>query len=206
VNEAWSKLPLEAKQRVMRLHGRSTRCRPERIHQQPDWTVSQHAARKNGSASENANPVGTDVPEERQKAREQFQQRRQAFEQKWRQEHPGEEPPPFHRVDPKPPPHRTIPTRPKTYQRRPMKSVRTIMIVAHPHFWHVCDRQNSDKPGCPQGRCPRGGRGGWRPRQYAGPSVAPPVVDDLKLTAEQKTKYADLEAAFKKGSRQVERV
>ncbi|MBM3858865.1 MAG: DUF3106 domain-containing protein [Verrucomicrobia bacterium] len=34
-------------------------------------------------------------PTERQQAREQYEQRRKEFEAKWRQEHPGEEPPPF---------------------------------------------------------------------------------------------------------------
>lgn len=34
-------------------------------------------------------------PTERQQAREQYEQRRKEFEEKWRKEHPGQEPPPF---------------------------------------------------------------------------------------------------------------
>ncbi len=34
-------------------------------------------------------------PAERQQAREKYEQRRKEFEEKWRQEHPGQEPPPF---------------------------------------------------------------------------------------------------------------
>jgi hypothetical protein len=34
-------------------------------------------------------------PEERQQAREKYEQRRKEFEEKWRKEHPGQEPPPF---------------------------------------------------------------------------------------------------------------
>jgi hypothetical protein len=106
INDAWNKLPLESKLSVMRLHRAFTqlpaeerRFINERIKSFMDMSPEERQRMR-----ENAKRWQTMSLEERQKAREQFRQRRQEFEQKWRQEHPGEEPPPFPPRPHKPPP------------------------------------------------------------------------------------------------------
>ena len=97
INDAWNKLPLEAKQRVMRLHHALTQLPPEerkfindRVKRFLDMSPEEKQRLK-----ENAERWRSMSLEERQKARDEFRQQRRQFEQKWREEHPGEEPPPF---------------------------------------------------------------------------------------------------------------
>ena len=94
-NEAWSKLPAEAKVQVIRLHTALNQMPPEerrfiheRIKRFVDMTPEERQRLK-----ENADRWNKMTPEERDKAREQFRQHRKEVEEKWRQEHPGEEPP-----------------------------------------------------------------------------------------------------------------
>jgi len=74
-----------------------------------------------------------------------------------------------------------------------MKSVRAIMIVAFAAFLagtFAIAQSDEGKPDAPHaGRGPGGG-----PGVMLDHLLPQPVVDDLKLTAEQKTKYIDLEA------------
>ena len=96
-NDTWSKLPLEAKTRVLRLHRALTQLPPEErqfINERIERFLNMSQEEKQ-RLKENAERWKNMTLEERQKAREQFRQHRQEFEQKWRQEHPGEEPPPF---------------------------------------------------------------------------------------------------------------
>lgn len=105
-NETWSKLSLEAKTRVLRLHRALTQLPPEErkfINERIERFLNMSPEEKQ-RLKDNAERWKNMPPEERQKAREQFRQRRQEFEQKWRQEHPGEEPPPFPPHAPRPPP------------------------------------------------------------------------------------------------------
>jgi Spy/CpxP family protein refolding chaperone len=83
-----------------------------------------------------------------------------------------------------------------------MKSVRTMMIVALAVLFAgaFAIAQNGDtKPAGPKGEAPHGGPGkGGGPGAMLDNLLPPPLLDDLKLTAEQKTKYDGLQAAFKK--------
>lgn len=107
VNGQWARLPVEAKLRVMRLHRALTELPPEErrfIHERIERFLNmppeeRERLEKNRQRWQEMNP------EERQRAREEFRRRRQEFEEKWRAEHPGEEPPPFpHRGTRRPPP------------------------------------------------------------------------------------------------------
>ena len=106
LDDDWNKLPLEAKMRVMRLHNALTQLPPEErrfINDRIGRFLNMSPEEKQ-RLKENAERWKNMTLEERQKARDQFRQRRQEFEQKWRQEHPGEEPPPFQPRPHKPPP------------------------------------------------------------------------------------------------------
>ncbi len=84
-----------------------------------------------------------------------------------------------------------------------MKSVRTLTIVALAALLagSLAIAQTGDKPDAPPGQGPRGGRGPGGP---GGPGamldnlLPPRVLDELKLTTEQKAKYDELQASFKK--------
>jgi hypothetical protein len=115
LDEQWSKLPVEAKMRVMRLHRALNQMPPDerkfindRIGQFLNMSPEDRQRIR-----DNAKRWDTMSPEERQKAREQFRQRRQEFEQKWRAEHPGEEPPPFPPRPHKPPPTENSESKPE---------------------------------------------------------------------------------------------
>jgi hypothetical protein len=56
---------------------------------------------------------------------------------------------------------------------------------------------NGNKPDAPPGKGPRGGRGPG-PGAMLDNLLPPRVLDELKLTTEQKSKYDALQAAFKK--------
>ena len=80
-----------------------------------------------------------------------------------------------------------------------MKLVKTMMIVAFAALlagtFAIAQTGEGNKPDAPKG----GGRGpGGGPGAMLDNLLPPRVLDDLKLTAEQKTKYDDLQAAFKK--------
>ena len=114
-DESWNKLPAEAKVRLMRLHNALNQMPPEErrlIHERIERFLSLSPEERE-QMHKNADRWRTMSPEERDKAREQFRIRRKEFEDKWRQEHPGEEPPPF-------PPHgRRPPPRPENPEPKP---------------------------------------------------------------------------------------
>ena len=97
LSKEWSSMSLENKMRLMRLH--------RALHQMPTEErkfIQDRVERFLNMSSEERERLKSNKekwekmsPEERERAREQFHKRRQEFEQKWRQEHPGEEPPPF---------------------------------------------------------------------------------------------------------------
>src|SRR5205809_5431763 len=97
LNDTWQNLSLEQKSRLMRLHRALNQMPPEErrfIHDRIERFLNmspdeREHLRKNAEHWQNM------TPEERQQARERFRQRRKEFEEKWRQEHPGEEPPPY---------------------------------------------------------------------------------------------------------------
>jgi Fe-S cluster biosynthesis and repair protein YggX len=109
LNDAWSKLPLETKMRIMRLHRALGLMPPEErkfLHDRMERFLNMSPEERE-RLRKNVERWQKMTPEERQQAREEFRQRRRDFEEKWRQEHPGEEPPPFPyrpRHAPPPPP------------------------------------------------------------------------------------------------------
>ena len=107
LNDDWSKLPLESKMRIMRLHRALSQMPAEErkfLHDRMERFLNMSTEERD-RLRKNAERWQKMTPEERQQAREQFRQRRKEFEDKWRQEHPGEEPPPFpFRPQPAPPP------------------------------------------------------------------------------------------------------
>ncbi len=121
LNDEWSALPIESKTHLMRLYRALSQMPPDErkfvhdrierfLNMSPDERERLAQLRKKWEQM---------TPEERQKARDEFRKRRQAFEEKWRQEHPGQEPPPFphnpsgppskDQVAPPPPPAPTPP-------------------------------------------------------------------------------------------------
>jgi hypothetical protein len=107
LNDAWNKLPLESKMRIMQLHRALSQMPPEErkfLHDRMERFLNMSPEERE-RLRKNAERWQQMTPEERQQAREQFRQRRKEFENKWHQEHPGEEPPPFpFRSQPTPPP------------------------------------------------------------------------------------------------------
>ena len=107
LNDTWQNLSLEQKSRLMRLHRALNQMPPEErrfIHDRIERFLNMSPDERE-HLRKNAEHWQKMTPEERQQARERFRQRRKEFEEKWRQEHPGEEPPPypFH-PQPAPPP------------------------------------------------------------------------------------------------------
>mgnify|MGYP000707668113 CR=1 FL=1 len=113
LDATWAGLPLEAKARLIRLHGalndmppgdrRFIHDRVERFLNMPP--EERERLRQNREKWEKMSP------EEREQARQEFRKRREEFERQWRAEHPGEEPPPFRpqrrprpNLEPPPPP------------------------------------------------------------------------------------------------------
>ncbi|HUK83314.1 MAG TPA: DUF3106 domain-containing protein [Verrucomicrobiae bacterium] len=97
LNETWNNMPLEGKQRLMRFHRALNEMPPEErriIRDRIDHFLNM-SPQEREQLKKNAERWQAMTPEERQQARERFRQRRREFEEKWRQEHPGEEPPPF---------------------------------------------------------------------------------------------------------------
>jgi hypothetical protein len=97
LNKEWSSLPLEGKVRLMRLHRALHQMPPEerkfvqdRVGRFLDMPPEERERLK-----KNREKWEKMTPEEREQARQKFRERRRQFEERWRQEHPGEEPPPF---------------------------------------------------------------------------------------------------------------
>ena len=97
LNDAWNKLSLESKIRIMRLHRALNQMPPEErkfIRDRVERFLNMSAEERERMRS-NIERWQKMTPEERQLAREQFRQQRKQFEEKWRREHPDEPPPPF---------------------------------------------------------------------------------------------------------------
>lgn len=107
LNNTWRSMPLESKMRVMRLHRATHEMPPEDrkfIHDRVERYLNMPPEERE-RLKQNRQKWEQMPPEQRQQAREKFQQRRKEFEEKWRHDHPGEEPPPFpfRRAKPSPP-------------------------------------------------------------------------------------------------------
>jgi hypothetical protein len=115
LSKEWNSMSLENKMRLMRLHRALHQMPPEerRFIQDRVERFLNMSPEDRARLEENRKKWDRMSPEERERAREQFHKRRQEFEQKWRQEHPGEEPPPFpfHRQK-GPPPDAGVPAPP----------------------------------------------------------------------------------------------
>lgn len=105
----WSKMPVEAKTKLMRLHRALAEMPPDErkfIHERIERFLNMSPAERE-RLKQNKQKWEQMTPEERQKAREEFRKRRQEFEEKWRRDHPGGEPQANPLPDPKtstPPP------------------------------------------------------------------------------------------------------
>jgi hypothetical protein len=97
LNSTWNSMPVEEKMRVMRLH-RGLRVLPpeERraINERIDHFLNL-SPQEQQKLQQNYQRWQQMTPEQRQRAREEFNKRRKDFEERWRREHPGEQPPPF---------------------------------------------------------------------------------------------------------------
>ena len=93
LNEQWTKMPIEAKARLMRLHRALSEMPPEErkfVHDRLERFLNMSPTERE-KLKQNKQKWEQMTPEERQKAREEFRKRRQEFEQQWRRAHPGED-------------------------------------------------------------------------------------------------------------------
>ena len=99
LNDAWNKLPLEGKQRLMNFN-RALREMPPAdrrfIQERVEHFVNMPPAERE-QLRQNREKWQKMTPEQREQARREFRKRREEFEKKWRAEHPDEEPPPPYR-------------------------------------------------------------------------------------------------------------
>lgn len=105
LNGAWQQLSPREKMQLMRLHRALNEMPPEErkfIHDRIERFLNMPAEDRQ-RLRENADRWKSMTPEQQEKAREEFRKRRAEFEEKWRREHPGEEPPPGPFRKPKPP-------------------------------------------------------------------------------------------------------
>ena len=108
LDTAWSKMSIEGKTRLMRLHRALSEMPPDErrfIHDRIERFLNMSPAERE-KLKQNKQQWEQMSPEQRQMAREEFRKRRQEFEERWRRERPGEEPPTNPSPDPKslPPP------------------------------------------------------------------------------------------------------
>jgi hypothetical protein len=90
----WSRLNLEGKTQLMRLHRALAEMPPDErkfIHDRIERFLSMTPAER-AQLQQNKKKWEQMTPAERQRAREEFRSRQQEFEQQWRRNHPGEEP------------------------------------------------------------------------------------------------------------------
>ncbi|MGA2137935.1 MAG: DUF3106 domain-containing protein [Verrucomicrobiia bacterium] len=110
LDATWGKMSLEGKTRLMRLHRALAEMPPDErkfIHDRIERFLNMSPAERE-KLKQNKQQWEQMSPEERQSAREEFRKHRQEFEERWRRERPGEEPPtnsaPNPRSLPPPPP------------------------------------------------------------------------------------------------------
>ena len=88
----WSRMNLENKTQLMRLHRALAEMPPEErkfIHDRIERFLSMTPAER-AQLQQNRKKWEQMTPAERQRAREEFRNRQQEFEQQWRRNHPGE--------------------------------------------------------------------------------------------------------------------
>ena len=95
LNEAWGQLPLEDKMALMRFHRVMRDLPPDqrKIIRDRIGRIMAMTPEQRERLEQNLKRWQQMSPQERQHARELFRRRRQALEEKWRREHPGQEPP-----------------------------------------------------------------------------------------------------------------
>ncbi len=96
LNDAWGQLSAEDKMTLMRFHHALHDLPPEQrkmVRERIGRLLSMSPAERE-QLQQNLKKWQQMTPQERQKAREEFHRRKQSLEEKWRREHPGEEPPP----------------------------------------------------------------------------------------------------------------
>jgi hypothetical protein len=106
LNEAWNKMPVEAKSRLMRLHRALSEMPPDErkfVHDRIERFLNMSPAERE-QLKRNRQKWEQMTPEERQKAREDFRKHKQEFEQEWQSAHPGENPAPNTANEPNTPP------------------------------------------------------------------------------------------------------
>jgi hypothetical protein len=106
LNEAWAKMPVEAKSRLMRLHRALSEMPPEErkfVHDRIERFLNMSPAERE-KLKQNRQRWEQMTPEERQKAREEFHKHSKEFEQQWHREHPGEDAPSTPENNATPPP------------------------------------------------------------------------------------------------------
>ena len=89
LDAAWSKMSVEGKTRLMRLHRALAEMPPEErifIHDRIERFLNMSPAERE-KLKQNRQQWEQMSPEQRQSAREEFRKRRQEFEQRWNQEH-----------------------------------------------------------------------------------------------------------------------
>ncbi|HTS16081.1 MAG TPA: DUF3106 domain-containing protein [Verrucomicrobiae bacterium] len=107
----WSKMSIEGKQNLMRLHRALTQMPADErkfIHERIERFLTMTPTERQ-RLRQNTLKWQEMTPEQRQQAREEFLKRRQEFEDKWSREHPGSEQPPSGNAAPAPPPSATTP-------------------------------------------------------------------------------------------------
>ncbi len=113
----WSRMNLESKTELMRLHRALAEMPPDErkfIHDRIERFLSMTPAER-AQLQQNKKKWEQMTPAERQRAREEFRSRQQEFEQQWRRNHPGEEapanppPPAENNGTPTPPPPSSAP-------------------------------------------------------------------------------------------------
>ncbi|MGD1017896.1 MAG: DUF3106 domain-containing protein [Verrucomicrobiia bacterium] len=88
----WSRMTLEGKTQLMRLHRALAEMPPEErkfIHDRIERFLNMTPAER-AQLQQNRKKWEQMTPAERQRAREEFRNRQQEFEQQWRRNHPGE--------------------------------------------------------------------------------------------------------------------
>ncbi len=97
LNEAWSKLSVREKTIALRMQKALSQM-PDHdrkfIHERIERFMNMSPEQKK-QLHENAERWKNMTPEQREHARQQFREKRRQFEEKWKQEHPGEPVPPF---------------------------------------------------------------------------------------------------------------
>ena len=115
-NQTWQRLSLHEKLQLLRLHRALREMDPqdrdfirERIDRYLRMTPEERRQFK-----ENRQRWQQLSPEEKERARQEYRRRREEFEQRWREKHPGEEPPPSppRERSPRPPPPEGAPPPP----------------------------------------------------------------------------------------------